>query len=265
MKKQKCLVLYSGGLDSRLVVRLMQEEGYDVVALHFNLPFCCEKNLDGFIDVSVIDCTKAKMLREYLEIIKKGEHGRGKGFNPCRACKIWMFRKAKEYADEQGVEVIASGEVLGQRPMSQTRVSLDLIDRKLGFEIRRPLIELGIVGRRRDKQRELAKKFGIDYPNPGGGCLLCEGALVKKFKVLLGRDLISEEALCLVGIGRHFFIDGIWMVVGRNEEENKVIEGFENSLEAGQGVPAVYFHDTEGREKAKELQKDYKRFEEFKL
>ncbi len=263
--KEKCLVLYSGGLDSRIVVRLMQEEGYDVVALHFNLPFCCEKNLDGFIDVSVIDCTKAKMLREYLEIIKKGEYGRGKGFNSCRACKIWMFRKAKEFADKEGIEVIATGEVLGQRPMSQTRFSLDLIDRKLGFEIRRPLTERGIVGRRRDKQRELAKKFGIDYPNPGGGCLLCEKMLAKRFEVLLERNLISEETLCLVGIGRHFFIDGLWMVVGREESENKVIEEFDNSLDGSKGVPAVYFHDDEGREKAEGLQKDYKGFEGFKV
>ncbi len=265
MKKQKCLVLYSGGLDSRLVVKLMQEEGFEVIALYFNLPFGCEKNLDDFVDVKIVDCCKGELLEEYLEVIKKGEHGRGKGFNPCRGCKIWMFEKAKEYADKHGISVIASGEVLGQRPMSQTRFSLDLIDRKLGFEMRRPLIEMGIVGRSREKQRELAKKFGVSYPNPGGGCLLCEKMLGNRFKVLIESNLISEETLKLVNIGRHYWIDDVWFVVGRNEEENKVIEGFENSLEGSRGIPGVYFHDVGGRDVAERLQKDYKKFSKWKL
>ena len=271
---KKSLVLYSGGLDSRLVVNLMQDEGYDVTALHFNLPFgcgCCDLGCNfkftqmSGVELVVKDVCCGDLLKEYLALVKNPQHGTGKGINPCRDCKIFMFRKAKEFADERGIEVIATGEVLGQRPMSQTRHATDIIDKRIGFDVRRPLTEMGIVGRGRSKQRELAEKFGIDYPNPAGGCLLCEKALVRRFKILLEKDLISEETLPLVSVGRHYFIGGIWMVVGKNEKDNDVIERFGNSLEGGVGFGAVYFHSECGKEKAEELQKDYKRFEEFKL
>ncbi|MBU2104509.1 MAG: 7-cyano-7-deazaguanine synthase [Nanoarchaeota archaeon] len=266
--KQKCIVLFSGGLDSRLAVKIMQERGFEVLALHFNLPFgcgCCDFGCNfNFTQTSgtkfkIFDCEKGKLLREYLKILKKGKHGRGAGYNPCRDCKIFMFKKAKKYADEKGIKVIATGEVLGQRPMSQTRKAMKIIDEKIRFKLVRPLIELGISGRRRNKQIELAKKFKISYPSPAGGCLLCEKAQKNKFKVLLKNNLINEKALPLVSIGRHFYINNCWLVIGRNFEENKVIEKFKSFIKSEKGKPAVYYSKKNCRRFAEDLQEDYKK------
>jgi predicted subunit of tRNA(5-methylaminomethyl-2-thiouridylate) methyltransferase len=275
--KEKALVLYSGGLDSRLVVKLLQEQGFEVEALHFSLPFgcgCCNLLCNfGFtqrneIKMTIFDCNKGDLLKEYLDILKHPKHGVGKGINPCKDCKIFMFKKAKEYADKKKISVIATGEVTGQRPMSQTKKAMKIIDDEIGFEIKRPLVELGINGRQRVKQMELAKKYDIRYPNPGGGCLLCEKSLKKRFKVLFDNDLINEKTLLLSMIGRHFFIDGNWFVVARDEKESLIVEKFKNSIKSDKGKPAVYFSDDE--KKAIELQKAYQekkpeKFKEFKL
>jgi len=234
---KKCIVLFSGGLDSRLAIKIMQDRGFKVIAVHFNLPFgcgCCDFNCNfkftqmSDVEFKIFDCAKGKLLEEYLSLLKKGEYGRGKGFNPCKDCKIFIFKKAKEYADKLKIEVIATGEVLGQRPMSQTKKAMEIIDDKIGFKLTRPLIELGISGRRRDKQIALAEKYKIKYPNPGGGCLLCEKALKKKFKFLIQNDLLNEKNLSLVNVGRHFDIDGVWVIIGRNKKENEMIEKFKN-------------------------------------
>ncbi|MGD9276831.1 MAG: 7-cyano-7-deazaguanine synthase [Candidatus Pacearchaeota archaeon] len=231
--KEKCIVLFSGGLDSRLVVCLMQKRGYEVIALHFNLPFgcgCCDFGCNfNFTRVSevkfkIFDCTKGELFKEYLNVLKKGKHGRGKGFNPCRDCKIFMFKKAKEYADKKKIKVIATGEVPGQRPMSQTLSAIKLIDSKIGFKLLRPLMELGIKGRQRKKQIELAKKYKIKYPNPAGGCLLCEKYLEKRFEFLIKNNLINEENYKLVNVSRHFKFKKAWIILGRNEKENKILE-----------------------------------------
>ena len=245
----KALVLFSGGLDSRLAVKLMQEKGYEVEAIFFNLPFgcgCCDLNCSfkftqmNDVKLTIINCTSGKLFQEYLEIIKNPKHGTGTGINPCRDCKIFMFKKAKEYADKNCFDIVATGEVLGQRPMSQTRQALNLIDRKLGFEIKRPLIELGISGRKRTRQIELAKKFQIRYPTPSGGCLLCERIPGARIKFLIDKNLINEKIIFLTRLSRHYWIDE-WFVVGKNENENKIIESFATSLKSGRGKPAVYY------------------------
>jgi tRNA-specific 2-thiouridylase len=263
----KCAVLFSGGLDSRIAVKLMQERGFEITALHFILPFGCgdlKKEIGKFckennVKVKFFDCTRGNLLKEYLGIIKKGKHGRGAGFNPCRDCKIFIFKHAKKFADRKKINVIATGEVSGQRPMSQTEKAMKIIDREIGFNLVRPLIEMKVGGRRRNKQISLAKKFGIKYPSPAGGCLLCEKDLKKRFKVLLRGNLINEKTLELVNIGRHFFIRNCWFVVGRNEKENKVIEKSENCIKSGKGKPAVYFCKIKGKKFANELQEDYKK------
>lgn len=258
--KEKAIVLYSGGLDSRLAVTMMKKD-YDVLAVHFDLPFGCSCEGLNFLEkhgikYKVFDVRKGGLLKEFLEKMKNAKHGRGTGFNACRDCKIWMFKKTKEFADEQGIKTIASGEVPGQRPMSQVRSSMEIIDNRIGFEMKRPLEDLGFRGRRRENQMKLAEELGIDYPSPGGGCLLCEKALEKRFEVLIEKDLITSETLSLIGIGRHYFIDG-WFVVGRNEEENGVIEKFRNCVKSGKGKPAVYFHEKEFREEAERIQRFY--------
>ncbi len=277
--KKKALVLYSGGLDSRLAVKLLMEKGFEVEALHFNLPFgcgCCNFLCNfGFtqrneVKMTLFDCCKGKLLKEYLEVLKQAKHGTGAGVNPCIDCKIFMFKKAKEYADtlkstsKEGINIIATGEVLGQRPMSQTSKAMKIIDKEIGFKLARPLMDLGIKGRTRKKQMELAEKFGIRYPTPAGGCLLCEKQLVKRFKVLFENDLIDEKSLPLTMIGRHFFIEDCWFVVARDEKECKIIEKSESFIEGRKGKPAVYWKFVKSKkkekwakEKALELQKAY--------
>lgn len=266
--KQKCLVLFSGGLDSRLAVKIMQERGFEVLAVHFNLPFgcgCCNfgcnfkfAQMSG-VKFEIFDVTKRRLLKEYLQVLKKGKHGRGAGYNPCKDCKIWMFKKAKKYADKKRIKIIATGEVLGQRPMSQTAKAMKVIDKEIGFELTRPLIEKGISGRSRKKQMALAKRYRIKYPTPGGGCLLCEKALRKRFEVLIDKNLINEKTLLLVNIGRHFCKDNCWFVVARDAKECEVIEKFKGNFVKGmKGKPSVYFDKKSGREFAKKLQEDYK-------
>jgi tRNA-uridine 2-sulfurtransferase len=286
-QKKLALVLYSGGLDSRLTVKLLQEKGYQIEALHFSLPFgcgCCNLDcnfnftqLQG-VKLTILNVTKDPLLKEYLGIIKKPKHGTGKGVNPCKDCKIWMFKKAKAYVDEKYPKqevLIATGEVLGQRPMSQTSSAMELIDRKIGFKISRPLTEMGIVGRSRKKQMELAKKYDIKYPNPGGGCILCEKALRNRLSTLFEKDLVNEKTLALSMLGRHFMIKGNWFVVARNGEETAIVEAQKNIIRGKAGAPAVYFHkkSKQAQETATKLQKAYqdknlkkiKEFGEFKL
>lgn len=282
-KKQKALVLYSGGLDSRLAVKLLQDKGYEIEALHFSLPFgcgCCDLGCNfNFtqkenVKLTILDATKGKLLDEYLAILKNPSHGTGKGVNPCKDCKIWMLKKAKKYADENGIGVIATGEVTGQRPMSQTPDAMNLIQKEIGFEPVRPLVDAGISGRTRTRQMELAKKYGISYPSPGGGCLLCEKILSKRFRLLLNRDLITEKTFGVIAIGRHFFKNDVWYIVSRNIKEGRILENLDNFIGDEVGKPLVFYNKPEGADMAKELQEAYRtgaskeerdRFKELKI
>ncbi|MCK4647752.1 7-cyano-7-deazaguanine synthase [Candidatus Pacearchaeota archaeon] len=236
--------MFSGGLDSRLAVKIMQEKGFEVIALFFKLPFMKndERKLKDFckkekFKLKIFDITKGKLLKKYLNVIKEARHGVGSGVNSCIDCRIFMLKKAKKFADDLGVKMIVTGEVLGQRPMSQHKKGLDIVEKESGLVGRlfRALFEEGIEGRRRKKQITLAKKFKIKYPSPAGGCLLCEKELKKRLKFLLKRGL-NEEEIKLVGVGRHFLIDTLsghenlqagnyWVVIGRNKDENEIIEG----------------------------------------
>lgn len=264
--KQKALVLYSGGLDSRLVVCLLQEQGYDVEALYFALPFgcgCCNISCNfNFtqkeeVKMTIFDVNKNPLLKEYLAILKNPKHGTGAGINPCKDCKIFMFKKAKEYADKNGIKIIATGEVPGQRPMSQTASAQKIIDEEIGFKITRPLADIGIKGRSRKKQMALAEKFKIKYPSPGGGCFLCEKHPAKRLKHLLEKNLINEKTLPLTMLGRHFYINDTWFVVARNANESEAISKFKNHIEDAKGKPAIYYSTKEGKQKALELQEAY--------
>lgn len=229
---KKCIVLFSGGLDSRLAVKIMQDKGYSVSALHFKLPFIKDdqKSLIEYANkndfrLKIIDVSKGSLLKEYLNVIKKAEHGTGAGANPCIDCKIFMYKKAKGIADSLDINLIVTGDVEGQRPMSQQKKKMDLIEKESGLHERifRPLIDLGFKGRQRKKQIDLAKKFNIDYPSPAGGCLLCEKYLKCRFESLLKRGLEDKE-ISLINVGRHFIIEGVWIILGRDEKENKILE-----------------------------------------
>jgi len=247
--KIKAVALFSGGLDSILAVKLIQEQGIEVKGVNFKTPFfgldktfLAAKSLD--MDLEIIDITK-----EHLEILKKPKHGYGKNMNPCIDCHALMFKKAGEYMTKIGASFILSGEVLGERPMSQNRNSLSIIERESGFEgrILRPLSALllaetipeeeglvdrnkllNISGRSRKRQMELAVKMGIeDYPSPAGGCKLTEPAFSKRLRDLFTQGVFSLEDIELLKLGRHFRLStNIKLVVGRNKEENEKIKEF---------------------------------------
>ncbi|MCK5449801.1 hypothetical protein KAI32_02965 [Candidatus Pacearchaeota archaeon] len=257
---KKALLLYSDGLDSRLVVHLLQEQGYTVEALYFALPFESKRitpKKTNNLNLTIIDITKEPLLSEYLSILKKPKFGTGAGINPCIDCKIFMLKKAKEYADKHGYDIIATGEVPGQRPMSQTNSAQTKIDAEIKFKIIRPLADAGFSGRSRKKQIELAKKYKIKYPNPAGGCFLCEKEPSTRLKTLLKKDLINEKTLILTMIGRHFFIDDIWFVVARDETESRLITKFKTSIKDVKGKPSIYYNNEKGKQKALELQEAY--------
>ena len=284
---EKCLVMFSGGLDSRLAIKIMQEKGFEVSTLFFNLPFgtgCCNKacsfNFSQVQDIklNVIDCSKGKLLKEYLDVIKKAKHGRGAGVNSCIDCRIFMFKKAKEFADKNKIKGVVTGEVVGQRPMSQQTKQIKLIEEESGLKGRviRPLIDLGFHGRRRTEQIKLANKFKIKYPSPGGGCLLCEKELKKRFNFLFNRG-IKDDEIKLINLGRHFVIDNKWVVIGRDEKENKIIESFKGHIEPNYPAPSAVILNKSTKatkEKVEKLilayskkcdLKDRNKFEKFKL
>ncbi|MBT3643014.1 tRNA 4-thiouridine(8) synthase ThiI [archaeon] len=301
-ENKKAVVLYSGGLDSRLAICLLAEQGFEITALYFNLPYgcgCCNLNCNfnftqkNEVKLKVFDVTKEPYLSEYLELIKNPKYGTGAGINPCRDCKAYIFKKAKEFADENNIDVIATGEVLGQRPMSQVGPAMKIIDNEIGYEMLRPLSAkllketsweksglvdreklLKIQGRGRKEQMALADKFKIKYPTPGGGCLLCEKIPAARLKILLEKNLVNETTLPLSICGRHFMIDDVWFVVARNGNECDVVDKFENSIIGDKGQPSVYFSNESGKDIAGKLQIAYEtgdneekrdKFEKFKI
>jgi predicted subunit of tRNA(5-methylaminomethyl-2-thiouridylate) methyltransferase len=268
-KNNKILLLYSGGLDSRLVAKILKDRGYEMTAAFFRLPFASDKAVnDDFLDkleipLQVFDCTQGDLLDDYLEILRKPAYGRGAGYNPCIDCKLFMTEKLADYAADKGFSAIATGEVPGQRPMSQTSGKMKIIRERSRLELVRPLEELGIEGRSRKEQIKLAKEYQIDYPSPGGGCLLCEKELKERFAVLIENNFIDDETLPLAKTGRHFFFpeEKTWFVAGRNKEENDIIEEFEQVIISGKGKPAVYYKSLQKKQEAKEtaqrIQKAY--------
>ena len=247
--KIKAVALFSGGLDSILAVKLIQKQGIEVRGVNFKTPFfgldktfVVAKDLN--MNLETIDITQ-----ELMEILRNPRHGFGKNMNPCIDCHALMLKKAGEYMTKIGASFILSGEVLGERPMSQNRNSLNIIERESGFEgrILRPLSALllaetipekerlvdrnkllDISGRSRKRQMELAAKMGIrDYPSPAGGCKLTEPVFSKRLRDLFTQESFSLEEIDLLKLGRHFRLSrDIKLVVGRNKEENEQLQNF---------------------------------------
>ena len=251
MARTKALSLLSGGLDSILATRLILSQGIDVEAINFTNLFCSCKE-EGKCEATEaakqlgVPLKVVSVGNDYLRIVRKPKHGYGRNMNPCVDCKIFMLKKTKKYAKEIGAAFIFTGEVLGERPMSQHFKALKIIDEESGLKGRllRPLsakllpetvVErkglvkrdklLGIRGRSRKPQIKLAKEFNITYyPSPAGGCLLT----CKEFANRL-RDLFRHRKRCsmadvaLLKVGRHFRLGEVKIIVGRNEAENKVL------------------------------------------
>jgi len=247
--KIKAVALFSGGLDSILAVKLIQEQGIKVKGINFITPFfgldeafMMAKDLD--IDLEIIDITE-----ELLGILRNPKYGFGKNMNPCIDCHTLMLKKAGEYMTKIGASFILSGEVLGERSMSQNRNSLNIIERESGFEgrILRPLSALllpetipekeglvdrnkllNISGRSRKRQMKLAIKMNLkDYPSPAGGCKLTDPGFSKRLRDLFAQEKYSLEEIKLLKLGRHFRLRrDIKLIVGRNKEENEQLNNF---------------------------------------
>jgi len=247
--RTKALLLISGGLDSAVAAKVVLQQGIELEALNFVSPFCqCRK---GCSDLAMlagelgVKLHVATLLEEYLDVVKNPKHGYGSNMNPCIDCRILMFRKAKARMGEIGASFVVTGEVLGQRPMSQHKEALAIIDKESGLEglVLRPLsarflpttkaekegwidreLLLSIKGRSRKKQIELASTYRISgYSCPSGGCLLTDPGFTKRL-----RDLLtycpdpSLNDIELLKVGRHFRLSAFAkLVVGRNREENE--------------------------------------------
>jgi len=253
-QKKKVVALLSGGLDSQLAVRMMQEQGFDVSAVAIKTPFCdfdcgrgCGFEIRERADDLNVNLKTVYLGDEYIEMLKHPKYGIGAGFNPCIDCRAMMFEAAKKHMEDIGAEFIISGEVLGQRPMSQHAPALRTIEKESGLvgKIVRPLSagllpetdpeknglikreNMGMIkGRTRKNQLEMAKKYGIENPpNAGGGCLLTDPTFGIKAKDLFEHvETPTINDIDLLKIGRHFRLDEqTKFVVGRNKDENEMI------------------------------------------
>lgn len=248
MKKTKALGLLSGGLDSILATKIILNHGIEVEAINFKSPFClCGKGGCGAYKTSKelkIPLKTFYFGNKYLKMLKNPKHGYGKNMNPCIDCRIFMFKHAKKYADKIGASFIFTGEVLGQRPMSQHKNAMFLIERESGLKnkILRPLSAklleetlmeknglidrsklLGLSGRSRKSQINLANDLQMhEYPCPSGGCLLTYKEFAAKVKDLFNyKKRVIESDIALLKIGRHFRIGSNKIIVGRNNQENQ--------------------------------------------
>ena len=254
--KRKALALLSGGLDSTLAVRLMLDMGVDVEALNFTSPFCtctgknagCKSEAVRVAEEFHIPIKVMTKGLDYLEVVRNPRHGYGKGLNPCIDCRIYLLRRAKEYMVESGADFVITGEVLGQRPMSQRRDAMRVIEKESGLEdlLLRPLSAhffaptlperegwidraklLAIRGRSRKEQIERAFEMDVrNYPCPAGGCLLTELSFVPKVQDVLDHSEELNLRDCrLLKIGRHFRIGKrTKVIIGRNEADNAMLE-----------------------------------------
>ena len=249
-KKVRALGLCSGGLDSRLAAAVLREQGIEVHWITFETPFFSADKAREAAAQQDIPLTVVNITETYLPMLKNPPCGYGKNMNPCMDCHALMFRLAGEYMAKEGFDFLFSGEVVGQRPMSQRKPSLRYVEKNSGCDgyILRPLSAkllpesipereglvdrerlLDISGRSRTAQMGLAVKYGITgYPAPAGGCLLTDEGYSNRLRDLLAHDETPDEtALHLLKFGRHFRLPGgAKVIVGRIQAENVQLEKY---------------------------------------
>jgi len=248
MKKQvKCLSLLSGGLDSILAIKILQANGIKVQPISFTSYFFSSVAAEKACKKLGVKLRIEDFSDKHLKMIKNPKHGHGSAYNPCIDCHTMMLKEAKKIMEDEGYDFIATGEVVGQRPMSQNRNALALIEKETGLvgKIVRPLClkaldtteaeKKGLInregfydisGRARTRQIELAKELGVvDYPSPAGGCILTEIAYGKSLANLFKIKPKADGNDCVImRHGRVFFEDNLLIIVARNHEECLALE-----------------------------------------
>jgi len=246
----RAVVLFSGGLDSMLAVRVLQRQAVEVEALHVvTLEPGGQRRAAEAAARLAVPLHTAALEDDYLEVIRHPRFGSGRGANPCIDCRIRMCQLARRRMEESGADLVASGEVLGQRPKSQKRLDLTIIARHSGLEGRllRPLSALllpitaveaaGLVERQRlyrfaGAGRKgliaLAGELGIDPPpGPSSGCLLTRPEFGQRVRAALARSDVRRWDIELLSYGRHCRLeDDTLVVVGRHDAENQVLIEF---------------------------------------
>jgi len=283
-KRGHAIALYSGGLDSALAILLMQHQNIEVTALTFLTHFGCsisDKSScggDPYPTAEKFGFT-VKLMHlgdKFIDIVVNPKYGYGKNMNPCIDCRILMLKEAKRFMELVNADFIITGEVLGQRPKSQRRDSMNIVkrDSNLNGLLVRPLSgklfpetlpeKNGLIdrnrledisGRSRKRQIELARRFGLeDYSTPAGGCLLTDPSYSRRLKDLLEHSSsLDLNDINLLRIGRHFRLnEHTKIIVGRNEEENEKIKQFAKpeylKLEAiNTGSPLTLYIDSKGK------------------
>jgi len=261
---KKAVALLSGGLDSTLAVKMMIDQGVEITAVHFTSVFCncspkkagCKMHARQVAEEFSVPIHVIHKGMDYIRMVEKPPHGHGSGMNACIDCRIYMLRKVKEMMPDIGSFVI-TGEVLGQRPMSQQRHTIRLIEKESGLQdlILRPLSAqhfeptlperegvvdrnrlLNISGRGRKEQFALAENLGVrDYPCPAGGCLLTDKVIAARLRDLFAHvPGYDQTDLVLLTIGRHYrLFPDLKIILGRDKDENeKIISLFR----AGQSI-----------------------------
>jgi tRNA-specific 2-thiouridylase len=244
MGKVKALGLCSGGLDSMLAGLVLKRQGIDVEWINFETPFFSAKNASKAAESANIPLTVLDITTAYLEMLKNPSCGYGKNMNPCLDCHAFMFKIAGMRMQDKGFDFMFSGEVLGQRPMSQTRPSLRYVEKTSGFDgyILRPLsakllsetvperqgkvnrsLLFGFSGRSRKPQIELARQYGVtQYPAPAGGCLLTDKAYSDRLRDLFKhQNDCTQRDLYLLKYGRHIRLNSTTKIIaGRTKQDN---------------------------------------------
>jgi len=270
-KQRKAVALISGGLDSLLAARVMQEQGVQVEGINFFTGFCVEGHTHA---IRKKDRAKPKrnnalwvaeqlgmklhivdIIEEYKEVVFNPKHGYGANMNPCLDCKIFMVKKAQEWIEEHGFDFIITGEVIGQRPMSQRKDTMPVVSRESGADdlLLRPLCARNLPetkperegwvnrdelynfsGRNRKPQMALAKQFGFtDYAQPAGGCCFLTDAqysvkLVDLWKAR-GEKNYEMDDIMLLKVGRHLRPKANFkVIISREEGEGNFLKGYKN-------------------------------------
>jgi len=284
-RRGHAIALFSGGLDSALAILLILKQDIEVTALTFLTNFGCDitdRSSCGSDPYPMAEKFgfNVKLVHlgdKFIEIVKSPKYGYGKNMNPCIDCRVLMLKEAKEFMKLVGADFIFTGEVVGQRPMSQMRNTLRMIEKAAGIDgylvrplsakllpetnpernglLDRNLLE-DISGRSRKRQMEMARQFGLDdYPSPAAGCLLTDIGYSNRLRDLLEHSKqVDINDLSLLRVGRHFRLDSdTKLIVGRHDEDNNKIEQYARSgqilLEAlGTGSPVAILIGPENSE-----------------